>query len=399
MVRGVFLLAIVGCYNPPRIQPCTISCANPGDCVDGLSCIDGLCKTQLGTCGGDDAMPADMGPPVDAGFCFGRPEKGGLFQICVPDMPTGSMELISPIDTDATCLPQAAAVCVLLADKISVGTTIIASGSRPLLLIGASSVTIEGTGTIDVASQNTRGGAGAGARTDCMQAIDGTEAALGSPGGAGGSYGGLGGGGGDGAGITAPPAPVAGAVDGVEGGCPGGKGGAGGVAGSTAQAAGGRGGGAVYVISSSMIEVSGTINASGEGGAGGVDARAGGGGGGSGGLIGFDAPTILLSGGETLFANGGGGGEGGAQGGNGARGADPSGLTSALGGANQTNGGDGGAGSSTSGSGFPGATVNGANLGGGGGGGGGGQILFVAPQQPVTCGTTNCSPAPKQTPP
>ena len=80
-------------------------------------------------------------------------------------------------------------------------------------------------------------------------------------------------------------------VDLVRGGCAGQSGGAH----PAGKGLGGPGGGAVYLIAP-LIQVTGTINASGAGGGGGVGGRyTGGGGGGAGGLIAFDTTNLVAS--------------------------------------------------------------------------------------------------------
>jgi hypothetical protein len=103
---------------------------------------------------------------------------------------------------------------------------------------------------------------------------------------------------------TAGAAPT-----GLRAGCRGGFGGSGG--GGSTVGVGGRGGGAVYLIAGTEIQISGLVTAYGGGGGGG-DEKGGGAGGGSGGMIGLDAPVVTVAASGAVAANGGGGGEGGA---------------------------------------------------------------------------------------
>jgi hypothetical protein len=245
-----------------------------------------------------------------------------------------------------------------------------AIGSRPLILVAVSTITV--AATLDVASHRVSGQHGAGSPSP--ECTFGTLPPGGNGGGgAGGSFGGRGG---DGGGATArgiagtPTVPTE-----IRGGCPGQRGASlGGV--SVSQF--GAGGGAIYLIANESITITGTINASGAGasatGFSGGGTGLGGGGGGSGGMIGLDAAILDISG--RVFANGGGGagGTGGGGGNGGSFGQDPSApLVAAPGGIANNNAGPGGAGAaSTTLDGQVG--FNGAGGGHGGGGGGAGVI-------------------------
>jgi hypothetical protein len=151
----------------------------------------------------------------------------------------------------------------------------------------------------------------------------------------------------------------------------------------------GHGGGAVFLIAGTKIDIQGGINAAGEGGTPGIKNSAGGGGGGAGGMIGFDAPMITAN--SLILANGGGGAEGsGTATVAGAPGNDPTTILAAAGGVENTvQGGDGGNGSAGLAGGSGAAGTSGT---GGGGGGGGGAGLIKAPAD-ATLGA-NVSPAP-----
>ena len=258
-----------------------------------------------------------------------------------------------------------------------------AVGSRPLAIVAAGKVYLLQNALIDLSA------GGAGAMAACPGGpTKGEDDNGGAGGGGGGGFGGVGGmggnGNGDGGGSTggnygiAIPLPL-----GPRGGCPGAIGGVGGDPGGDA----GLGGGALYIVSASEIELLGgaAITAGGGGGGGGKKVQsqygdAGGGGGGSGGMLLLEAPKVHSAG--SLAANGGGGGEGSGNGNAGMPGAIGGiGMTRAAGGyggtPTGTDGGKGGAGVMVAGE-PPGAAEDG---GGGGGGGGVGFIRVVSPDR------------------
>lgn len=319
---------------------------------------------------GDDAAAVDdaTGAPdglilADAPACVGT----GFYTLC-PAQPIAPVVMLdtSTIDTDTSPLcggytGTSDALCVIAADSVEVIGAVGATGARPLVLLGMSTLAI--AGTIDVASH--RGGlAGPGSAALCSA----NEVAMNKFGGPGGSFGGRGGAGGGGVSAGATLAPTT-----LRGGCRGADG-----SGST-QGRGGIGGGAIYLVAGQKVTVAGTINASGAGGTGAFD-TAGGGGGGSGGMIVLDAPAISVAG--QVFANGGGGGEGAGNSNSGNPGADPSApLVRAAGGSGGAGAGDGGAGAAA-------ANLDGSNgaLSGsaeGGGGGGGAGVIRVFPPRPL----------------
>ncbi len=312
----------------------------------------------------DDPLDDDggTGSPV----CHGG---GGLLEICLAD-PVDDLDLSGTIDTDSSPLcatdvtSGGTGVCVVAGHAISIAqnATVDGDGSRPLVLVSLTTITI--AGTLDAASH--RFGESSSNRGPGFDFAGCTQLARpGSQGGGGGgSFIGLGGAGGD----PGPnPAGATMAADTLHGGCPGADGG---------PSNGGRngvGGGAVYLIADGAIEIGGTINASGSSGAAPEDnSVGGGGGGGSGGMIGLAAPDVTIGG--TVFANGGGGGEGGASGSQASSGKDPSQGGPGTGGSGGA-GGDGGdgAGGATLVGGAGGAGTAGT-IGGGGGGGGAGAI-------------------------
>jgi hypothetical protein len=340
---------------------------------------------------GTDAS-ADSGPDSagsDADTCFGT----APFRVCLAAAPTQSLNisLSGTIDTDTAdtskCLdtePRGSFGCVLAATTITVGATLRAYGSRPLVLIASDTIKITPAGSVDVGSHRGTTGAqelGAGADANCTS----SQLPVNGGGGAGGSFAGHGGKGGGSlqfplwtGGMPGPS--VAGEINQLRGGCAGQNGGSDSSTGTRAR--GGHGGGAVLLIAGRAIELDGgsVINAAGEGGEGGLSVpRGGGGGGGSGGMIVLDAPTITSSG--LILASGGGGGGGGSSNSAGTLGADPSAAGPAAGGGGGmagggTDGGGGGKGSTSvakpvGDDGADGGTLNGGGAGGGGGGGNG----------------------------
>lgn len=335
----------------------------------------------------DAAIDAPPDAPPDAQACFG----GTFLTVCLNSAPAAPRTISAPetINTDDTgmCTPTLSITpdgnyCVIAATDITVNAKLRAIGTRPLILLASGSITTAPAGLIDVGSHRILPGGTTekGAGADSAACSSGTPpAASGGGGGAGGSFlghGGVGGTGGNG-GTGGMPAPEIASVTVLRGGCAGQDG-----QGATGLA--GRGGGAVYLIAGTSINVQGGINAAGEGGGGGTSVVGGAAGGGSGGMIGFDAPTIVAT--SLLLASGGAGGGGAGSGGGtitGGTGADPTTIVAAQGGAgfvgNNTQGGNGGNGSAAliTGAGGPGLAGDsgGANKAGGGGGGGGAGVI------------------------
>jgi hypothetical protein len=287
---------------------------------------------------GSDAAALDAAPVVDAAIlpdaqlCYGV----GVVKVCFPALPSGTVNLpggVNPLDTsvNASCTLVVAQqggppLCVIAGTTVTVSGTLVAIGTRPLVLVATDVLTVSSSGTIDVSSisgNGARRGAG-GSAAECSHSDSGQNDSGGAGGGAGGSFGTVGGKGGtgdqnnsalpigSGLGGTAGTVQIAPTV--LHGGCAGGAGGAGSVDPRDTGGAGGDGGGAVYLIAGSRIAIdnNGNVFASGAGGR--VTAGAGGrqegaGGGGSGGMIGLGAPTIQVQG--RVVANGGGGGGGG----------------------------------------------------------------------------------------
>ena len=370
-----------------RCEPNGFCSYADGSCPSGqrYGGNSGVCVGQ--TSGGDGGIDGPSGP-----FCPGA--TGGIVKPCFAMPPMGDVPLPGTIDTDTSTLcttPMSGGngYCVIAGNTINADDTVAVTGSKPLVLVAVTDITIVSGATLDMASHNNptlpRTGAGAGS-PDCMAGTLPTTNG-GGGGGAGGSFGGAGGNGGNGnagAGAGGQPAAVQTPTT-LRGGCPG-QAGINGTFG-----VGGKGGGAVYLIANTSITIAGAINASGEGGHPGITGSAGAGGGGSGGMIGLDAPTITNTG--VVFANGASGGEGSGLATAGNLGPEPTNAApSPAPASNSGIGGDGGTGSGT-GALTGGNGQNGSGGGSPGGGGGGGGGLGVIKVYRGTLGGTR-SPVP-----
>lgn len=365
-----------------RCEPGVQLCSRADTTCDSGRRFGDLAGGQAGQCVGGTGQPPD-GPetPVDAApACYGA----GLVKVCLDAAPTAALTTPATLDTDSSPLCQhvqsGGDFCVLAGTTVTVSQTLRATGRRPLVLIATEAITA--TAKIDVGSHRTANPA-VGAGGDASGCAAGTPPGN-NGGGAGGSFTGLGGSGGT-PGAGGPAASVN-PVPALRGGCPGQDGGGG----ATAKGLRGHGGGAVYLIAGTRIDITGGIDAAGSGGLGGISAQAGGGGGGSGGMIGLEAPTVTVSG--LVLANGGGGGEGSSNSTAGKAGDDATTTASAPGGTGNTrNGGDGGVGSYTTLAG-PGFSGNAGDPGQGGGGGGGGAAGIILAPGNALLGNAQLSP-------
>lgn len=277
-----------------------------------------------------DAPPSPDAPVAmdDARSCF-----GSLTNVCLAAAPPATLTLggaPATLDTgiDGNCAQIVTqtggpSLCVIAARIVTIGETLVAIGTRPLVLIGTDAINV--VGVLDASSTTSSAGGprkGAGANTGaCTTAgVTGQGDAGGGGGGGGGSFGIAGGKGGIGDGndnglpFGSARGGAAGATQAtpsiLRGGCAGGKGGDSSAA--HRGGAGGDGGGAVYLIAGRTITIMGDVFASGAGGHANPDASGieqGGGGGGAGGMIVLDARTVSVSG--RVVANGGGGAGGG----------------------------------------------------------------------------------------
>ncbi len=394
-LRSAFALTLLaGCFPKPSEQ---YACINDTDCNGGRVCGESnFCIIPGDGDGGTDGPPGDMADPCRSfgsrhfDACTIPKPMGGPMSLAVTTSPyiydTGTGMLLDPNNVAST--PPSMTVAdgrVLSVESFSLGAgaTLRVRGTAPLII--ASWATLEVNGIIDVASKD--GSPGAGAQpyatpsTFCANHLSATPAQNGAGGGGGGggamaSNGGNGGGGdnnNDTGGTGAVGALAASPL--LAAGCPGDKGGNGGNNGGV----GGLGGGAIQLTARTSITIAATgrINAGGQGGRPGGGGTGGGGGGGGGGMIGLETPSLTITPGAILAANGGGGGQGGGNNG-GTPGPGQDGQLSAVAstGGQTGSGGRGGAGSINLS-----AASTGANdgAGGGGGGGGAGYITIKAP--------------------
>ena len=336
--------------------------------------------------GSPDAASAMADANTDplCGWGTALPQGG----ICLADLPAASPPIPASLDTGTSGLctqysKGGGLYCVIAGTDLSISSVRV-TGSIPLVVIATGTLTV--TGTLDAASHTDLDmlpGPGNDPELACNygtgpQGGNNTE----TRGGGGGSFGGPGGYGGLRQGqspdvVTPSGKPgdpiVLAAPTVLRGGCRGQDG-------NTAPISiGGLGGGAVYLVGGTSINIEATaaINASGAGGHGGAALR-GGAGGGSGGMIVLEAPMVNVLG--RVFANGGGGGEGGGTGTAGDNGNESNGLTAAVGGKDGAGqggyGGDGSYGTSINGE--AGGSNNSDVTGGGGGGGAG--IIWIRSQ-------------------
>jgi hypothetical protein len=243
-----------------------------------------------------------------------------------------------------TVIEGAPGLVVWSIDRLAIAAagTLRVVGDRALIILSATRITVDGTLDVSagcnlLAPDRDRlwcGGPGGGDGGHRDSGNGRTDAGGCAPGGSGDAgstrdeHGGGGGGfgtpGGDGAGVDGTGADSEGGAACGEAGLEPLQGGSGGgVAGYFAsgtddnRTAGGGGGGAVQLTARHAIDVTGTIDASGEGGAGTAQFGTyeppggdGGGGGGAGGGILLEAPTVTIAATARLVANGGGGGAG-----------------------------------------------------------------------------------------
>ncbi len=314
--------------------------------MNGTTGVKGLLRVCPRTFGNE--LPMDEA--IDTGACIGG----------------------QPLEDPGTHVTTA---CMFVNKSYQLTTDVVAVGTLPLVILATTDIVIDNH-AIDVSSSTTKIGAG-GDPSTCVGQGAGRSGGAGSMGGSGGGGGGgtnetttqsngiRGGAGGantgTGGGVGGGGQPIANFLE-LHGGCGGGAGGLGTVAGG----AGGAGGGAVYLIAGNSITITstGAIKANGAPGMGApasANGAGGGGGGGAGGMIGLDAPMLVIEG--TLQVEGGGGGGGG---GITTAGHTGTGFGGGMGG--DANAGPGGQGQTDLGA----ASVGGdGNTGGGGGGGGG----------------------------
>jgi hypothetical protein len=409
--RLVGVLALVAGSACSPFNNASFSCTSDSQCTGGPG--PGTCQQSTGFCsfldtscqsgqrygdlagslsnqcvGGnivDAAMKMDAKPKLDGSgggsdtlglTCFGAMTDPA--RACYATAPTGTVNLSGALDTGSSGMCDTSTVagaCTIAGDTITISAAFNPTGTKPLVLVGVTSITV--SALLDISSHSGKApgfntaqtGAGAIPTNDTTSCDPGTQPG-GHGGGAGGSFGQAGGNGGD------PNHGVAGqtkTATTLRGGCYGQNG----VSGT--PGAGGLGGGVLAMISNGSITIGANIDASGAGGTNGSNNASGGGGGGTGGMIVFDAPTVTNS--QSVFANGGAGGGGSSTGGtSGSPGGEANSVNVATGGngggGSGGKGGNGGAQMTANGAGQVG--VNGSASGGGGGGGVGVIKLFTA---------------------
>ncbi len=310
---AVALALAPACFNPKFDNP---TCGPNGECPPNSTCVAGACVVE----GPDDASVDPDGDPDGAADSNGVTCQGtGVWEVCAATMPSTPVALATTsLNTTTATLCDPAAdftsstqpdVCVITATNITITGIVTVQGARPLVLFATGAITIGSGAVLDVGSHRLTGvGPGAPSAGCNAFAVTPGASANGGGGGAGGSFMSIGGNGGVGgkdlaaAGVAAPVSQMPATL---RGGCNGQTGGAALLAGGAA----GPGGGAVFLVAST-ISVTGSINASGAGGLGGSQDAGGAGGGGSGGMIVLHATSFAGSGGGKLAANGGGGGGG-----------------------------------------------------------------------------------------
>ncbi|MBT8496521.1 MAG: hypothetical protein KJO07_25965 [Deltaproteobacteria bacterium] len=344
MFRWLPCILVVGCYQP-ELAP-GLPCSPDGECPSGQACVPGanICVDPEQQSATSDASPTpdtpDLGP--DATPASGNDSCTDVFpspltNLARCDIPTPGPTLTLgagewSLSTDDLSLtgPDAAAItattltqdggpelAVVVAESIEIadGATVRVTGSRPLVLLAATSLSV--AGVIDASADLEIPGPGGTVSCIAGSGADGqTQSITGSvtvEGGSGGGGGGFGGQGGTGAivnqSVGALPS-AGGASDGgpqlapLTGGCAGGAGGNGG-------GPGGGGGGAVQLSAVGAVTVTstGVIDTAGGGGQATPPVAdftaAGGGGGGSGGAILLEGTQVTVAG--LLAANGGSG--------------------------------------------------------------------------------------------
>ena len=385
--------ALAGCGFP---MPALLGgdAGGGNDSGSGSGALDG--GTHDGQVAHDDGQVGHDGTPP---ACFGS----GFYKVCLPPptamFPGDALLIDTTIGASSSCaadvtVPSDNSLCVVAFSQLVMtdGQAILATGPRPLVVIGATSISIGDGATIDVSTHTGGSATGAGYGTgDCNFPNADSTIGTGGPGGSFGTQGGSGGLSTNGGALWASAATLS-LPTSLRGGC-GGTAGVGGGGGS-GGADQGKGGGVVALLSNGTVEVDGVLAAAGEGANGGsANGSAmfqGGGGGGTGGMI--LIATTQLSGNGIIAAPGGGGGQGAyydsflGENITGAAGADPgvqpgndSIPDGAAGGSGHLGGAAGGNGDPLDGNSAPGANVSGvvASADGGGGGGGGGWILFT----------------------
>jgi len=301
-----------------------------------------------------------------------------------PPLASGARLYAAPQDA-AGSPPELA---ILEVHSLVIGGVLTVRGSRPLVIIAATTISVDAT-ILASAQHEQPGPGGAGPSEGAGAGGDGNASASCDDGGAGAAFGG----GGAAGGLGCGPQPGTGSMYGtatlevLQGGSGGGTG--------SQCSTGGAGGGAIQLSAGTSINLGAMIAVGGGGGGGGRQCMANvwsaGGGGGSGGAIFLQA--LAISGAGSLAANGGGGGGGSSNPTSGSAGNDASGFGVATGGPPAFPAGGGGNGAATSAA-QAGEDDAGGNA--GGGGGGVGRIVLAIPA--VASVTVQSSPPYVRTP-
>jgi hypothetical protein len=276
-------------------------CTTPADCPNATDlCENQMCVAQ--TCLGPSGWSA-----------------------CFRSLPAGDVTVPTELDTSQSspyCTPAPdtwlasgqADACFFVGEHVIVSSRVVVTGPRPLVIV-ASTIDIATGGSLDAGSWTGRMIRGAGSPSDKCRSVAQeatTSAAQIGGGGAGGTFITAGGNGGDadngaalGGGAAAPTGTT---PTTLRAGCDGGRG----AAGTTPAGVPGAGGGALYLLAGTAININGYINVSGGPGGSGVGGGSGGyhhggSGGGSGGMIVLFAPTITAAAGVAVLAAGGAG--------------------------------------------------------------------------------------------
>jgi hypothetical protein len=353
-----------------RLANATATCASGGcgiaACDPGFDDCDSSaatgCEAQIGSnahCGGCN-LPCDANETCSAGSCVGQfasyapsnVDTGAFDPAAVPDvvLDCGTVTIdTSSLSASGWCGSPAPALVVQAQDSgpellvvslkslvVAAGTTLRATGARPLALAVFGDVDV--AGSIDVGASGATGGAGNHWNCFSSLGVNGTgTSTLGGGGGGGGAFRASGGRGGNGSFGQGGIGGVARGGDLLSPLIPGCNGGWGGGCGANP----GGGGGALQIAATGRIDVTGSLLSRGGDGVDGCGTDGGASGGGSGGAILLEAHQVFISGG-TLLASGGSGGRG-ANGGTGGLGS--SSGAGQDGTAHLTNGGGGGGGS------------------------------------------------------
>lgn len=441
MRASLVVLLLAGCYAPSPMPgaPCT----QAGACPAPLVCTLGTCERAPTDLDGsiDDAPPPDAdltcscagdklvcggGETACAASCIAGPIAHCGLVVPRNDVTRDSLADVSDaislggtitINTDDGAITggftRAAGtgviagidfqlqgtLSVFTVAKLTVSGDVRVIGTRPVVFLVGSTVSIGGTLDLSANPMGDRSipgpGGGRGQRFNmtgggCGPGLAGSSMTPSDGGGGGGGAGAAGGSGGDSgsaAGGMGGSACLSAQLEPLVGGSAGGGGSPGS---AVAPSRGGGGGGALQITALERITIGGAILLNGGGGEGGVGGATsnggGGGGGGAGGALLLEAPSVSVTG--SVIANGGGGGGGAEATTSGFPGADGrADATPAAGGAPATTGpsagGAGGAGAIAAQS----AADTAADFNAGGGGGGVGRILirsFTSPSLPGT---------------